>query len=225
MTQTISVTLPNDVIYCSGTVNGTEYTWTNIADNTWETTVERVENGIYEVRLTLITASNATFGKNFTLYYGLQNLITDRTENDVGRWKTLHNKGWQNLTEEEKEEWSTSLKGSYNYTDMNRVESAVVYVANRLTELGYPVSVNAKTTWAVTDKPTKVDMDRYYGNVAKLRSIIAVYATTPLSPTTAKKLNYATANDLERILVDIDNLLSKLSQSWYYSGEIYAGEV
>lgn len=225
MNQTLSVILPNDILYCSGTVNGIEYAWTNVFDNTWQAIVARAENEVYEVQLTLINSVGSTSTRSFTLYYGLLNLITDRTESDVAHWRTLHSKGWAGLTEAERSEWSNSLKGSYNYTDMNRVESAVLYVASRLSEVGYPVTVNTKSTWTVTDKPTKADMDRYFGNVAKLRSMIAVYATTPLPPTTAKKFDYVSANALEKILLDIDGLLNKLSQSWHYSNEIYAGEV
>ena len=53
------------------------------------------------------------------------NLITDRTAADVVRWKTLHDKGWEAMSAEEQSEWLGGMKGSYNYTDMNRVESAV----------------------------------------------------------------------------------------------------
>ena len=55
----------------------------------------------------------------------LSHLITDRTTQDVERVKALQAKAWQDMTEEEKVEWLSPLKGSYNYTDLNRVEEAV----------------------------------------------------------------------------------------------------
>ena len=38
-------------------------------------------------------------------------------------------------------------------------------------------------------------------------------------------LGYAEANDIERILLDIDAQIERLRKSWYFSGELYAGEV
>lgn len=153
------------------------------------------------------------------------NLITDRTQTDVRRWRELRNKGWSNMTAEERAEWESSLKGAYNYTDMNRVEAAVEYVAERLREIGYTVALNTKSDWDVTDKPTLADLNRYYSNVAQLREVIRVYQTTPITPTTEKKLDYQMANNLEQILVDIDELIGKTREAWYFSGEIYTGEV
>ena len=224
-TQTVAVALPNDVIYVSGTVNGTEYTWTNTEGNRCEAVVARTENEIYVVVLELINALGTTTNASFTLYYGTLNLITDRTEQDVERWRLLHSKGYQAMTEEETAEWRTALKGAYNYVDMNRVETAVDFLASRLEELGYFVDPEVKTVWTVSDHPTKADMDRYYGNVALLRSILPMYSTTPQPPTTRKKMDYLVANDVEQILSDVDRRIQGIKQSWYYAGDVFAGEI
>ena len=68
------------------------------------------------------------------------NLITDRTQADVDRYTELKDKSLRGMTDDEKAEWQTQLKGAYNFTDMNRVEAAVEDLANRLTEAGYIVS-------------------------------------------------------------------------------------
>ena len=225
MTQLISAALPADVIYCTGTVNGVSYVWTNTSDNTWETTVERAEDDTYVVELTMVNGMGSTTTRNFTLYYGLLNLITDRTEEDRLYWKKLRDKGWAAMTDEERETWHSPMKGSYNYTDMNRVESAVQYIARKMSDMGYRVAPVVKTVWSVSDKPTRADMDRYFANVAKLRSMITVYTTTPKPTTTNKKFDYRAANDLEKILADLNELLMNIGLSWFYSGEIFAGEV
>lgn len=62
----------------------------------------------------------------------LDTLITDRTQADVTRWKTLHDKGWFRMSPEEKVEWSSGLKGTYNASDLNRVTAAMEYINNRL---------------------------------------------------------------------------------------------
>ena len=153
------------------------------------------------------------------------NLITDRTQADVDRRAELKAKGWQGMTAEEKAEWKTSLKGGYNYTDMNRVESAVEYVANKLTEAGYYIAPVVKKTWAVTSKPTVDDIKRYMKNVADTRATLATFSTTPEAPTTAKKLTYQMANDIEQILLDVDDLIGRMVSAYFYSAELYSGEV
>ena len=69
----------------------------------------------------------------------LDTLITDRTQADVTRWQTLHDKGWSGMTTEEKTEWLAGMKGSYNAADLNRVTAAMEYLRDRLEGYGYAV--------------------------------------------------------------------------------------
>lgn len=71
----------------------------------------------------------------------IDTLITDRTSSDVSRWSELKSKGWAGMTEAEKAEWSAGMKGAYKYTDLNRVNEALVYLQNRLRGYGYLVDV------------------------------------------------------------------------------------
>lgn len=152
-------------------------------------------------------------------------LIVDRTEADLLRWRELRDKGWQAMTEAERTEWLTSLKGSYNYTDMNRVERAISLLSERLSANGYLFHPVVKTSWNGSEVPLEADLNRYFENVAILRELVAVYATTPLAPTTAKKLTYQMANDIEKILVDVNELTNKMESVWLYSDDIFSGEV
>ncbi len=153
------------------------------------------------------------------------NLITDRTQADVDRYAELKMKYLSGMTAEEKAEWETSLKGAYNYTDMNRVESAVEYVANRLTEAGYVVIPVVKKDWTVTDKPTLNDIKRYMKNVADIRAALTTFETTPETPSLERKLSFQAANDIEQILIDVDVLISKMMSAYFYLGDLYSGEV
>ena len=153
------------------------------------------------------------------------NLITDRTQSDVDRYTELKAKFLHGMTEAEKTEWQTFLKGAYNYTDMNRVESAVEYVASRLSEAGYVVIPVVKKNWAVTDKPTLDDLKRYMKNVSDIRAALTTFETTPEAPTTEKKLSFQAANALEQILIDVDDLISRMTDAYFYSGDLYCGEI
>ena len=201
--QVLSVSLPSEIIYVSGTVNGTAYTWT-LMDGAWTATVERAANDTYAVALTAVTAAGVSTNYTLTLYYGLLSLITDRTRADV-----------ENQTD----------KGFYNASDLNRVGAAVEYIAGRFTALGYDCPVTVKKDWLTSDAPTQRQMETYRQNIVTLRGQIAVMASTPEAPASMAGLDYVKANNIEQILLDLDALIDNLINSWYFSGELYAGEV
>lgn len=153
-------------------------------------------------------------------------MITDRTKQDVARWKELHDKGWAGMTAEERVEWSGEMKGRYAASDMNRVENAVAALSTRFVEAGYlDTSLTVKTNWNQFSVPTRTDMTRYLGNVATLRSLVPVYPETPTAPRIDQKFNFERANDIEKILLDIDEIMTSIPLSWYFAGEIVSGEV
>lgn len=150
--------------------------------------------------------------------------ITDRTAVDVARAQQYRSRGWNNLTAAEKAEWLAGLKGAYNYTDLNRVESAVAAIRDRLVAEGYPVETEATRTWSATDVPTASDLGRYLRNVRTIREAFAVKRTTPQTPTSMSGLNYVGANAIEQILADVDQLLTNMISAYTFSSEIYGGE-
>ena len=201
--QVLSVSLPSEIIYVSGTVNGTAYTWTLI-EGAWTATVERAADDTYAVALTAVTAAGTSTNFELTLYYGLLTLITDRTAEDVA---------------------NKTAKGFYNASDLNRVGAAVQYIAERFASQGYTVAVSPKTDWLASDIPTASELETYRQNIATLRALIAVIKSTPETPETMRFLDYIKANDIERILLDLDTLLTNAALAWYQSGELFAGEV
>lgn len=225
MTQTISATLPASTVYVSGTVNDVAVTWTNVGGEIWEAVADRAEDNIYVVALTIVSASGQSTSTSFTLYYGLLNLITDRTQADVDYVIRLSQKGWSGMTAEEKAEWESDLKGAYNASDLNRVGNAVNYVAGRLEDAGYTVSVNPKIDWLESDVPTESSMEQYLKNVETIRNTLTVPSNTPNVPADMEGLTYEEANDIERILLAVDALITNMINAYFYSNEIVCGEV
>lgn len=202
-TQVLSVTLPSEIIYVTGTVNGTAYTWTLI-EGAWTATVDRAVDDTYHVALTAANAAGTSTNFDLTLYYGLLTLVTDRTAMDVA---------------------NKTAKGFYNATDLNRVGAAVEYVAGRFQALGYDCPISVKKDWSESDTPTTRQLETYWQNIATLRRQIVVMQATPETPETIRRLDYIRANNIEQILMDLDFLISNITKSWYFSGELYAGEV
>lgn len=70
------------------------------------------------------------------------NLVYDRTAEDVERALALAKKAEAGtLTDTERTEWLTGMKGCYNAIDLNRVEAAVKSIAAALNAAGYAVEV------------------------------------------------------------------------------------
>ena len=194
--------------------------------NIWQTTAERAADDVYHVALTAIDGAGNSASYELTLYYGILHLITDRTQADVERVRYLSrriNSGA--ATAAEVEEYGGAMKGSYNAEDLNRVGAAVEYVANRLREYGYAVTVAPKTDWRAGEIPTAEQLETYRGNVAALRAVLPVGKSTPETPGSMERLTFQAANDLERILLDIDRLITNITLAWFYAGEVFSGEV
>lgn len=235
MMQTFSVNLPSSTIYVSGTVNGVSVVWTNTHDNTWEAVSEKSSDNKYAVELQIIDSTGKVSAKSITIYYGL-NLITDRVASDVGN----------------------NYKGKYDWEDLNRVESAVVYLIDRLQSLPillkdfasenevawddfFDVPYNpddynliTKTVWQREEIPVIEELQRYLNNVKKLRAALE-YETENL-PDNMLFLTWDGANAIEKALElldsEISNLTDKIKNSikntanaFFYSNEIYGGEV
>lgn len=159
--------------------------------------------------------------------FDFSTLVTDRTQQDVDYVRQLIDKLLNDTaTDAEKAEWdSFTLKGSYNYTDMNRVGAAVEYVALRLLECGTSVDVSPKQDWSEWDTPTYSQMERYRSDIVALRTALAAMPTTPQAPATMSNLTWVEANAIEKILQDTDVLISNLEAAWFFSGDLFSGEV
>lgn len=157
--------------------------------------------------------------------FDFSTLITDRAESDVAYVKALSEKGLDGMSDAEKAEWVDKMNGAYNASDLNRVGLAVDYLTSRLRSYGILEETDPKTDWTTGDAPTISQMREYLADVEALRSAIAVLPTTPVVPHDMDGLTYAEANDIEQILTDIDLLITNMTAAWFYSGDLYAGEV
>lgn len=119
------------------------------------------------------------------------------------------------------EEW---LKGCYNYIDLNRVEEWCKYLSNLLNSYGYVNLISEKTDWNVNDIQTIEQMERYLKNVKILIETFILKKDTPKLPETINKLTYTQANNIEKILYDINELIEKMEAMFRYSNTFYSGE-
>jgi hypothetical protein len=131
--------------------------------------------------------------------------------------------------------YGDAAKGAYNYTDLNRVETAVAELAGRL-----GLTLTTKTNWTRWDAPVQAEMDRYLGNVVAIRDAYPWDVEFPSLPGSMSGLTHEDANNIEKVLLlvceelnggsvtpdipDIPDIPSD-SDPTIRSGEVYCGEV
>lgn len=186
-------------------------------------------------------------------------MITDRSASDVLTAKGLIKKGFQNMTEDEKNRFLSGLKGAYNYSDVNRVETAIKYLVDTMLqiyeqniqlaeELGvswesiYDVPYNpkdyesivTKNDWQIYDMFTKAYRINFLNKIIHVLS--ALINIPDDFPTNFDGFDYKKANIIEKSLEDFnvaltdlksnkENLIIGTSKAWYYSGDLYGGEI
>ena len=118
-----------------------------------------------------------------------------------------------------------NAKGTYNASDLNRVGAAILSVSARLCADGYAAEVTQRADFAASDDLRYGELQRMIDNVKKLRGCFAVFSDTPEAPEGIRFFDYGKANDVEKILFDVDALTDNIEAAQVYCGELYSGEV
>ena len=182
-----------------------------------------VAEGQHTATLTA-TDHDGNVSDEVSVIFGVFKLIWDRTNADVERVKTLARQIQQGAaTQEEVAEWLANLKGSYNASDMNRVAWAEYFIEQLCKHYGYDIRVVAKRDWVYADIVTPSTEGDYIDDITTIRTL-PHEPDTPNAPTTLEHLGYQTANDIEKILRDVQIVMTRSKLSWFASGEISCGE-
>ena len=130
----------------------------------------------------------------------MDNLIYDRTQLDT-----------INLTS----------KGYYNYTDLNRIEQWCEYLSEILNNYNYFVNIVTKTNWTMLDLPKQSEMERIRVNINTLQK--AYFSFTQI-PENLEYMNWQKANDIEKILYEIDKIIKYMENNFVYCGVARCGQ-
>ena len=191
MNRTLSVWVGATIIYLYGTVNGVATTFTLVGGGEWQAVVPRSEHDNYDIHLEAYSANGLEGTYDYTLYYGMRPLVTNR----VG--------------------------GYYNAEDLNRVDGVVQYLADTLELCGYSVVVAPKIDWEKEDIPRVSEMETYLGDVKALKD--KFYGTTPL-PESMDYLAYTDANNIEKLLLEIETYINRMIDGFRYCGTFKSGQ-
>lgn len=131
-------------------------------------------------------------------------LVTDRVKADAG---------------------ARNEKGTYDWRALNRVTEAMEDLHRRFTEYGYatgyvPVRIvhrdgSVSGQWREDDEDIRwSQLEQYRTNVSSLRSTFEVLKGTPAVPGTMEGLTVDAANDIEKILVNINTVIERTLRSF-----------
>lgn len=134
----------------------------------------------------------------------LGTLVTDRTAADVA---------------------AKNEKGTYNAADMNRVNAAVAYLRPIFTEFGYTVEDTELREWVENELPRITEAERFLQNVLELDGRFRYAEKMIPLPATIVRLTYTGANNIEKFLAAMPEVFERMAAAWYFTDELYTGEV
>lgn len=158
-------------------------------------------------------------------------MIFDRTQNDVDTARIIRNEKVKfdpitmqptNLDELTPTELETLTKGTFNYTDLNRIETKQDELKNLFNEMGYWNTPTINKAWGENDIFNADEFQRIIDNTNVLRRAFFVYKDTPNTPPIS--YYWQDINALEKILFDLDVMINDVKANHRYCGEFECGE-
>jgi len=154
------------------------------------------------------------------------------------------------------------MKGAYNASDLNRVGEALGYIAGRMRSAADDIAeivrrhgheqfswafffgvehnpsaarITPRNNWRIEDIPRLGQITRLLDDLRGIRQQLNMPATAPPVPASLDGMNYATANDIERLLFEMDIRLSaveanitdvkgRFGAEFRYTGVTFCGE-
>ena len=158
-------------------------------------------------------------------------MIFDRTQNDVDNARIIINEKIKfdpitmqptNLDELTPAELETLNKGTFNYTDLNRIESIQNELKSIFNNMGYWNTNLTIKVWIDSYIFNVNDFQRIIDNTNVLREAFFVYKDTPNTPPIS--YYWDDINSLEKILYDLDVMINDVKSHYIECGTFESGE-
>jgi hypothetical protein len=150
-------------------------------------------------------------------------MVINRTSADVDLAKQIKEKIVNGTaTPAEVAAYLGELKVSYNAIDLNRVADACTYLQARLAATGISVYINVRNDYNYTDQPTQAEMNDYILSVANIKAAITMPSDVPDVPASVNGLSYEGANDIERILEAVNNMIKNIIDGFRHCGALFS---
>ena len=153
----------------------------------------------------------------------MNDLIYNRTESDVEKAKRIRTEKVQTFAELTPEDIEILERGTLTINTLNRIEQKQEELKNLFEEDFYFVDEIANKHWDYTDYFKQSDFDRILLNLERLVKAYLTYTSTPNIPD-GNYRKYQTINDAEKILFDLDLMISDIKSHYRECGITECGE-
>ena len=159
-------------------------------------------------------------------------MIFDRTQNDVDTARIIRNTKVKfdpitmqptNFDELTPTELETLNKGTFNYTDLNRIETKQEELKNLFNDMGYWNTHIINKVWGENNIFNVDEFQRILDNTNALRRAFFVYKDTPNTPPVS--YHWQDINALEKILYDLDVMINDVKSRYKRCGTFRCGEL
>ena len=149
-------------------------------------------------------------------------MITNRTQYDVDTAILIRNtkvKKFEALTEND---INYLERGTITINSLNRIESKQEELKNLFNDIGYWNTSITNKVWGENDIFNVDEFRRILDNTNILRNAFFVYKNTPNTPPIS--YHWQDINALEKILYDLDVMISNVKVDYRYCGKFECGE-
>lgn len=150
-------------------------------------------------------------------------MIFDRTQTDVDNAKMLRSGKVQNFIELTSGEIETLERGTLTINAINRIEDKQSELKGIINDIGYWNTPILNKSWGYSNIFYTEEFQRILSNADTLRDAFFVYTDTPNTPIVSYK--YDTLNNIEKILVDIENIITNMTSRFRECNTFECGEV
>lgn len=149
-------------------------------------------------------------------------MIYDRTLADVKKAQRIRETKVKNFETLSQSDITALERGFLTNETLNRIENKQTELKNKLQNAGYWNNEIENSIWTEDDYFILEDWQRVLHNQNILKNSYYVYADTSQTPT--EKINYTNLNAIEKLLVDIDEIIDKMKAQYRKCGTFKCGE-
>ena len=150
-------------------------------------------------------------------------MVIDRTQADVDEALRIRREKVQKYLALTGSEIEVLEKGTITHNTLNRIEEKQETLKGILNSMGYWNNTTTNKQWNYSQIFNADELQRIFNNAEILRDSFFVYSLTPPAPKVS--YDYKSFNDLEKILQDIDLMISDVKSRYKRCGKLRCGGV
>lgn len=150
-------------------------------------------------------------------------MVINRTQTDVDEALRIRREKVQKYLSLTGSEIEVLEKGTITNNTLNRIEEKQKVLKGLLNDMGYLNNSIVNKEWDYSQIFNADDLQRIFDNAEILKNSFFVYASTPPAPKVS--YHFESFNDLEKILQDIDLMISDVKSRYKRCGRLRCGGV